>query len=644
MSTFSRGLDRRRFLQVLSAATASAGLSGCHHGMYDLLAAGTLAPKTGTPVVGDLTIDTHCHIFNGTDIQLRAFLADTHQPLSQRLIDLASSLEKKAGVRGDAEWSDLVLLAKRSKCAVAGTSVTCLNGHFLEAGPVPLAPEGTQPETARTHIKGMRDQAFQNAKAGISATIQEQPATTQKDKETDASVSRMLDAQSHESFRKKVDTAIAKKSASKAVADETEDTCGDARNLGGDLETVVDYFLPRIVLAQLYLDTFCPAAGRNVDLMFAAMVDYDWWLTGGVAPLTPLKQQVKLMEQISILSGGRIHGFAPFCPLREVASLAGYGDEETGWSSLAFVQDAVLNRGCVGVKLYPPMGFAPYGNAQLDDPASPPWDPSELGQCGDPTVPHAHPNFWARNKLLPEWVQQKTIRYARDGSEERLGLRLDHALDSLYSWCEDEGVPILAHTNATNGVDCVYEKLATAEHWCKVLAIYPGLRVSFGHMGGFDDALNPSQTALPKTSQAFIDLMRGGSDSTSDADAARPLVYADSAFDAVLLSCYARFEQRLELAYDEPGFASRFLYGTDWSLLVHVGRNKNYLRSYEEVMKKMDTNFHGGGRKPSEQFFGWNAVDYAGLRSAGKARQRLEAFYARYCMPKPTWAFKVDAG
>jgi hypothetical protein len=644
MSEHSLGLSRRRFLQALSVTTATAAFSGCRHHAYSVLAAGTFAPKQSIAITGDLTIDTHCHIFNGTDIQLRNFMLYTNQGFSPRLINLAQKLELKVGSRGEEEWTDLLVLARLSKCAEAGTTPTCEGGRFVENQAAPLNPEATQPEKARDHIKRMRDKAFRNAKNGIATTIQAHPASTPQEKETDDNLKQMLDAEDHEGFRKKVETAKVKKAAATGgvkPAAPREPTCGDATSLGAELETVVDYFLPRIALAQLYLDIFCPPAGRNVDLMFAAMVDYDWWLANGASTETPLKEQVKVMEQISILSGGRIHGFAPFCPLREVAFRAGYGDEDTGWSSLAFVQDAILKRGCVGVKLYPPMGFAPYGNSELDDPNSPPWDPVELQNCDDPAV-HPHPDFWARNTLLPEWARQKKIRY-EDGSEERLGIRLDGALGSLYAWCQESEVPILAHTNTTNGVDCVYEKLAKAEYWRKAFAVYPGLRVSFGHMGGLDDALG-RQIKIPDTSQAFIDLMGNGSAPVDDAKATYPHAFADSAYDAVLLSCHNQFARRLNLAYQEPVFASRFLYGTDWSLMVHVGRNKLYLKDYEALMNALDTNFHGTGRKPSEDFFGWNAVEYAGLRPTGKSRQRLDTFYARYCMQKPGWAAKVDAG
>ena len=47
------------------------------------------------------------------------------------------------------------------------------------------------------------------------------------------------------------------------------------------------------------------------------------------------------------------------------------------WSSLSFVQVAVAKHGAVGVKLYPPMGFAALGNAGLPVGF---WDASQIPQ------------------------------------------------------------------------------------------------------------------------------------------------------------------------------------------------------------------------------------------------------------------------
>ena len=613
--------------------------------MYPVLAAGTMAPNLSAVSAGPLTIDTHCHLFNGTDIQLKNFLLYTHQGVSPRLVNLARNLEKKFGFTGEDEWVVLDILARHMHCPTASDSPLDATATVTQP---PLGPPDTQPKSARTQINDIRAAAFHRAQKSISTAMEDNPPTSPKEQQTDDDVKQLLQVQSHEEFRKKIEATTPTPSPGLPVAPGKSShkhvaTCEDPRNLGGELETVVDYFLPRIVLAQLYLDTFCPSAGRNVDLIFAAMVDYDWWLANGDSAETSLQEQVKVMEQISILSGGRIHGLAPFCPLREVAHRAGQGKSSTNWSSLEFVKDAVRNRGCLGVKLYPPMGFAAYGNTQLDDPTAPPWDPVELTQCGDP-VAHPHPEFWSRNVYLPHWARQPLIHYPFDDSDQRLGVRLDAALDDLYTWCQAEGVPILAHTNTTNGVDCVYEKLAQASYWRQAFDRYPNLRVSFGHMGGFDDALG-EKISVPATSLAFIDLMGDDKAPPQDPPTTFPHAYADSAYDAILLACRNRFVERLDLAYQATHpFGSHFLYGTDWSLTVHVGHNQHYLKYYEQLMKQLDASYPGPGKKPSEAFFGWNAVEYAGLRTGSPTRQRLEAFYTRYRIQKPGWAAKVDAG
>jgi hypothetical protein len=158
------------------------------------------------------------------------------------------------------------------------------------------------------------------------------------------------------------------------------------------------------------------------------------------------------MTLISILSDGRVHGFAPFCPLREVAAQAGFKNErgEVAKSSLRFVQEAVRSKGCIGVKLYPPMGYAAYGNAALDD-------PSKGGRA----------DFW-EGGLLPDWTAAP-IPYS-GGTTKLLGQRIDDALDELYQWCVDEQVPILAHTDETNGPSDRYKALARAQYWTLALS------------------------------------------------------------------------------------------------------------------------------------------------------------------------------
>src|SRR5215469_17122948 len=98
-------------------------------------------------------------------------------------------------------------------------------------------------------------------------------------------------------------------------------------------------------------------------------------------------------------------------------------------SSLQLVKDAVLNHGFIGVKLYPPMGFAPLGNVTLGG------------------------TFWNQ-----AWIPRPLHR-------SDMGARLDQALTELYSWCQTNGVPVMAHTSPTNGPSKSFEGLTKARYW-----------------------------------------------------------------------------------------------------------------------------------------------------------------------------------
>lgn len=97
------------------------------------------------------------------------------------------------------------------------------------------------------------------------------------------------------------------------------------------------------------------------NLHQVAELDYDYWLTSGESTPTTISSQVDVMETVSIVTGGRVHAFVPFDPLRQVA----FKLRLTSTDSFTLVKKAIEERGSVGVKLYPPMGFPAYGNAEL---------------------------------------------------------------------------------------------------------------------------------------------------------------------------------------------------------------------------------------------------------------------------------------
>jgi hypothetical protein len=89
--------------------------------------------------------------------------------------------------------------------------------------------------------------------------------------------------------------------------------------------------------------------------------------------------------------------------------------------------------------------------------------------------------------------------------------------------------------------------------------------------------------------------------------------------------CYTK-----PVAAGQAPLARRLMYGTDWNLLVREGDIRpcfdEFVKLFEEIDKEIKP--VGDLYSPSQRFFGQNAVDWMGLKS-GKARTRLEGFYAR---------------
>ncbi len=376
----------------------------------------------------------------------------------------------------------------------------------------------------------------------------------------------------------------------------------------------------------------------GVALFTPAMVDMDFWLGAGgesessVGDLgtdaSSLRQnaparQVELMEMIQRLYPGRCHGFVSFCPWRQVDDLhhnatVGEGSGRRRQTALETVQDAILNRGFLGVKLYPPMGFAPLGNAALP--------------------PGAFPDALADTP------------YARD-----FGTLLDEALLGLYRFCVTNDVPVMAHGAPSNGAGAFtnsagrkmdYALRAHPEGWRKVLE-QPGLsalKLNFAHFGGSrDTGERPEWRA---TIGAMMD--------------AYPNIYTDlSHYPEMLMDSYTGTGQRCsaaaraldpirkEFLKSEAGVkrARRMLYGSDWSMLSKEFYYADYLPVVAHMYRRKIYGVGQGAEKNAQAFLSYNAAEFLGLRAGEKARTRLEAWYARHGLdPAPLRRFDAVGG
>lgn len=369
--------------------------------------------------------------------------------------------------------------------------------------------------------------------------------------------------------------------------------------------------------------------GVGVALFTPAMIDMDYWLgVGGegkpsvsdigtdsfsLRQTTPARQ-VELMEMVQRLYPGRCHGFVSFCPWRQVDdtyhnALAGEGSERRRQSALEVVQDAILNRGFAGVKLYPPMGFLPIGNADIP--------------------PGGFPSTVANEPYAQEF-----------------GHLLDAALLSLYEFCAAHDVPVMAHTAPSYGAGMFinsagkqegYSARAHPESWERVLATpgLAGLKLNLAHFGGSPDA-------------ARTDEWRASIGRLMDT---RESVYTDlSHYPEMLMDNFTGAGQHCReaariLTPIRKGFLSgeagakrarRILYGSDWSMLSKEYYYADYLPVVAHMYRRKIYGVGQGAEKNARAFLSRNAAQFLGLRLGDKARARLEAWYAKHGLDPAT--------
>lgn len=587
----SNFVDRRNALQAITALVSSAALSGCGLLVRKPVPVCPNSPEVSQPD-GTLTIDAHCHVFNGSDLQIEEFLT---------LV-----LAKQAGLVGVGARAIAPLL-QHVGWEVAPTGVAEMN----QLQTLSKELKTCSPQEHRARVVSLRNGAYVRGREQLRSALAKS-AELQRFRQN--LQLNGLDMHADEVTRARADLIAAIDALPEHVGDYKAvrsnprlELLAHQKTARGMLDFVLQNFQYRYVSVYDYLETYNKAGGRFIDLMLPSIVDYDFWLAKGGPTPTPLDKQVEVMRQISVVTGGRVHAFVPFDPLRQVAFKLGH----TSTDSYTLATGAIERSGCVGVKLYPPMGFAPLGNAKLK------------GEDGGP--------FW-RRKWLPDWAARPD-----------LGGHLDDAMRLMLNWCERNEVPVMAHTNTSNGPSADFEALAGSCYWAKALEEFKRLRISFGHFG--DSSLGDDGPTGVQRARGFTALMGSG------VDALGRNAYADAAYFVEGLLNRPELLAALRQLYDDtsPGhapLASRFMYGTDWDMTLTEGNViDNYLNGFVALFKDMESRpaiQSQGVAGLSERFFGRNAVEWIGLRKSQRARDRLDKFYATTGVPTPDWMAKVD--
>jgi len=561
-------MTRRELLQataVVSLASLGTG-AGCEP---------DCGPLT-TVADGPLTIDTHAHVFNATDLQVRDFIGR----VGGRQVD--------GGLSRVATYFGEVLQGFAWNVApTAQQELNLLNGlpRFWNRGGCWIVDSLRQQQELmyRLGVEQLKARAREmNAVRSSARGSWESASSTEKGLWAIEDLPNEMAPQDMQPLTAEVRSVDEPERASVRSA----------------LEFLVSMFQPRYVSALELMQVF-GSEERRMDLIVPSLVDYDFWLSKGSGARSSLGEQMAVMEKIAQVTVGRVHPFVPFCPFRE----AQYQADGSTFSSLAYVKSCVEEQGAIGVKLYPPMGFAALGNADKD--------------------------IWRQTSDLPPLAA---------GPE--FGRKLDQALQSLYAYCSQNDVPIMAHTNQSNGPSVEFEQLAGPAYWKRALEEYPTLRISFGHFGTLTPRGDVAASAV-----AFLELM------SIDSGAMGERAYADSSYFAEVLGEAELLENALVELFQRDTqtkrvLSQRLMFGSDWKMLRLENEADTYLRRFDELTQRVARRLDPGGDASGlrERLFGANAADFLGLRRGEKNRERLEAFYARsgLRMSEIPWVSKVD--
>jgi predicted TIM-barrel fold metal-dependent hydrolase len=526
-----------------------------------------------------LTIDIHAHVFNATDLQVRDFVSRVGArqgrgglaTLAKHLGTLLQTISWNAAPNAAQERRGLERLGNLAKSCPAPELFAAIDSERSDQ----YAKAVKELKTAATNMRAAR--LLQRSGNWASASDEEKGLLA---------VEEMPDE--YPVFRDR-----------RALRSGPLEISSERVNLESALAFVTEMFQYRYGSVYRLLQAY-NTPQRKLDLVVAHLVDYDWWLSGGRTTPTTLQAQIDLMQDIATVSGGRVHPFVPFCPFREAQHRS---NSRSTFSSLALVQEAVRTKGAIGVKLYPPMGFAALGNAGVD------------------------PEVWKSASWLPQLAHAPGF-----------GERLDAALRDLYSWCTREDVPVMAHTNASNGATEAFEHLAGPEYWQQALRACPTLRASFGHFGSV-----VSRSGSAPNAPGFLALMQAAGQPGMHA-------FADSAYFSEALDNSTALENALVALFqldhaNGRRLGSRLMFGTDWKMLVLESDADKYMSDMDSIMSRVASRLAplGDYSQLPLDFGGRNAAMFLGLSKGGANRARLETFYSAHRMPPPAWMAKVDA-
>lgn len=498
-------------------------------------------------------VDAHCHIFNASDLPVTSFVVevllkqDPDSPLKRLGRPALHILQRRAPKARD----EMAWLASRSNWATfTGSASLMRDAQTMQATEVAVDDSDARFREAWLEIAEEDPESF-NAFFGDYAATQAKSSAISGDAAGEMLTSPNLAAM----VRSNPDTV-------NFLVTQELSIRGRIHAYLAFLKTFLRYrYENALTLSALHGE----ASGRRIGLYTPAMVDFDLWIgSEKCAETVPssIGDQIALAARIATHSNQKIRCLAPFNPLRAIVDP----------SYFTLMEKAAGEFGCLGFKIYPPMGFAASGN----------------------------PDGMVRDLNCKKGIT---------------GLMVDEAMERFFDLCARERIPILAHGSPTNapGGNAKKALLGGPDYWEQAFKKFPtyfkgpdpAVKVCIGHFGGISTKGHSHGWA-----NRLAELMKQ-----------HECLYVDTSYFEGLLAGgneAGGLMGRLRQAMGSDVVLERTMYGSDWSMLAQEVGADSYPSTIEKALDDL-------GLKPAAKdaiFYG-NAYRFYGLQPNGMGRQRF---------------------
>ncbi len=240
-------------------------------------------------------------------------------------------------------------------------------------------------------------------------------------------------------------------------------------------------------------------------------------------------------------------------------------------NSYELCKKAIEEMGFLGIKMYPPMGYFPN--------------------------PVNYEYLNTKSEYFDREKRDKLRKMATgdENDNDRLLKKMDGRLESLYSYCEANNIPITTHAGSSGAYDIDMTQgqaniFSNINNWQAVLETHPNLRLNFAHFGGnyiktSDDAVRIQASVWRKK---IINLLK-----------TYPNAYADISYHNMGLESTSFGEK--EYHHDQVGIekyyfelkeilldndlCGKILFGTDTPMITHSWSEKDYFDQFVKNIK-----------------------------------------------------------